>query len=251
MFLEQIKHLLAKSILLEILILVSIFNDNKKGVSSEFTISSLTDCISDNDMKALRKISYQTDIEFHFDFFVSTLDVGNVNLSKGDYIIKQNGYVYSEYSAEDIFASFSDIFGSTSSNDIRINSSQKNDDRFKSISSVLSKQNTDSIINVSLKHGEFETKLYPLLLNTFKDLCEDKLGKTISFSDISIFERKVILAEVIFFMVHQRIDPIFGFKLLKVFCEYANTDESYIDELFETIQQKYQAEKEIIELVNE
>lgn len=238
MFLEQIKHLLAKSILLEILILVSIFNDNKKGVSNEFTISSLTDCISDNDMKAIKQISCQMDIESYFNFCIETLNF-DVNsglsiYSKDVYSIKQDSYHYS-------IASFSDLFDIFS----------KDNNTFKSISSVLSKQNTDSILNVSLKHGEFETKLYPLLLNAFKDLCEDKLGKSISFSDISIFERKVILAEVLLFMVKQRIEPTFGFKLLKVFCEYSNTDEGYIDELFEAIQQKCQAEKEIIELVNE
>lgn len=239
MFLEQIKHLLAKSILLEILILVSIFNDNKKGVGNEFTIYSFIDCISDNDMKALKQISCQADIESHLKFFLKTLDASTISLSEKSYTITQNNYAYSIFSFEQLF------------NPASFNNTQPEGNSFKSISSVLSKQNTDSILNVSLKHGEFETKLYPLLLNAFKDLCEDKLGKTISFSDISIFERKAILVEVLFFMIRQRIEPTFGFTLLKIFCECSNTDEGYIDEFFEAIQQKIQAEKEIIDLVNE
>lgn len=97
--------------------------------------------------------------------------------------------------------------------------------------------------------NEFDLRMYNVILSAFKSCLRAEIKSSMVIAtqkDFTLTKKKIILAEVLLFIVAQQINPDFSFELLRAYCEIVNVDKGYIEELFELAQHRRQLELELI-----
>lgn len=96
--------------------------------------------------------------------------------------------------------------------------------------------------------NEFDLRMCNVTLSAFKSRLRAEIKSMViaTQKDFTLTKKKIILAEVLLFIVAQQINPDFSFELLRAYCEIVNVDKGYIEELFELAQHRRQLELELI-----